>query len=121
MFSATRQDRDEHEVLVDHADPAVDRVRRAVDRDGLAVHQDLALVRIGETVEDVHQGRLAGPVLAEQGVDLARAHLEVDVVVGDHARIALRHAAHLERGDVSRRDGAVGHRTPVMRLLTSSG
>ena len=48
--------------------------------------QDLALVRAGEPVEDVHQGRLAGPVLAEERVDLAGPDLEVDVVVGDHAR-----------------------------------
>ena len=100
-----RQDRDEHEVLVHHADAAIDRVGWALDRDGLAVQQDLTLVRLGEAVEDVHQGRLAGPVLAEQRVDLARTYLQVDVVVGEHARIALRDAAHLERGDVGRRVG----------------
>ena len=44
----------------------------AVDVDWLAVEQDLALVRHGEPVEDVHQRRLARAVLAEQGVDLAR-------------------------------------------------
>ena len=65
---------------------------------GVPVEQDLALVRHGQAVEDVHQCRLAGAVLAEQGVDLARSDVEVDVVVGDHARIALRDAVHLERG-----------------------
>ena len=49
---------------------------RIVDR--LAVEQDLALVRHREPVEDVHQGRLAGAVLAEQRVDLAGAEVEVD-------------------------------------------
>ena len=83
-----------------------------VDRDGLAVEQDLALVRLGEPVEDVHQGRLAGPVLAEQRVDLARRDVQVDVVVGDHARIALRDATHLERGDVNGLGRGFGHRTP---------
>ena len=38
----------------------------------LAVDQDLALVGLVEPVEDVHQGGLAGAVLAEQRVDLAR-------------------------------------------------
>ena len=66
-------------------------------RTGLAVDQDLALVRPGQAVEDVHQGRLAGAVLAEQGVDLARADVEVDVVVRDDARVALGDPAHLER------------------------
>ena len=42
--------------------------------DLLAVEQDLALVRLQQPVQDVHQGRLAGAVLAEQGVHLARGH-----------------------------------------------
>ena len=57
--------------------------------DRLAVEQDLALVGHGQPVEDVHQGRLAGAVLAEQGVDLAGTQVEIDRVVGEHARIAL--------------------------------
>ena len=68
------------------------------DRDGLAVEQDLTLVGRRQPVEDVHQGRLAGAVLAEQRVDLARPDVEVDPVVGDDARIALGDPAHLERG-----------------------
>ena len=64
---------------------------------GVAVEQDLALVGRGQPVEDVHERRLAGAVLAEQGVDLAGTDLEVDAVVGDDARVALRDAAHLER------------------------
>jgi len=66
---------DEHEVLMDHADPARDGVGRPGDVDLLAVEQDLALVGLRQPVEDVHQGGLAGPVLAQQGVDLSRAHL----------------------------------------------
>ena len=92
------QDRDEHEVLVDHADPAGDGVGGPVMSTALAVEQDLALVGHGQPVEDVHQGRLAGAVLAEQGVDLARAEVEVDRVVGEDARVALGDAAHLEHG-----------------------
>ena len=92
-----RQDGNEHEVLVDHADPAIDRIRRAGDRDGRAVEQDLALIRGRQPVKDVHEGALAGTVLAEQGVNLAGPDVEVDPVVGEDARIALRDAAHLER------------------------
>ena len=55
---------------------------------GRAVDADLALVRPVQAGEDVHQRALAGAVLAEQGVDLAGAQLEVDVVVGDDAREA---------------------------------
>ena len=56
----------------------------------LAVEQDLALVRLGQPEQDVHQRGLARAVLAEQRVDLARLHGEVDVVVGHEAAVALR-------------------------------
>jgi hypothetical protein len=60
-------------VLVDHPDAALDRVVRRRDPHGLAVQEDLALVRVVEPVEDVHQRRLASSVLAEQRVHLAAA------------------------------------------------
>src|SRR6266478_9013920 len=50
-----------------------------------------------QAVQDVHQRRLAGAVLADEGVDLARAHRQVDVVVGDHARPRLRDPTHVDR------------------------
>ena len=62
----------EHEVLVHHPDAGRDGVLRRVELGLLAVEQDLALVRLQQPVQDVHQGRLAGAVLAEQGVHLAR-------------------------------------------------
>ena len=50
---------------------------------------DLALVGLVEPVEDVHQRRLAGAVLAEERVHLAAAKVEADVVVGDDPGNAL--------------------------------
>ena len=44
-------------------------------------------------VEDLHQRRLAGAVLADDGVDRAGRDREVDAVVGDHAGEALDDAA----------------------------
>ena len=76
--------------------PEVDRGSRRVDRHFLAVQEDLALVRVVEPVEDAHERRLAGAVLAEQGMDLTTDELEVDVVVGERTREALRDSAHLE-------------------------
>ena len=76
---------------------------------------DLAGVGPVEPVEDVHQRALAGAVLAEQGVDLAGAQVEVDAVVGDDAGEALDDAAHLD-GERGRRCGRRrGVRTAVMR------
>ena len=71
---------------------------------GLPVEQDLALVGLVEPVEDVHQRRLAGAVLAEERVHLALAQVEVDVVVREDAGEALRDAAELEDGR-----GRIGH------------
>ena len=68
------------------------------DVDDLAIEQDLALIGPGQAVEDVHERGLAGAVLAQQGVDLARLDVEVDAVVGHDARVALGDAAHLQRG-----------------------
>src|SRR5262249_4764046 len=71
-------------------------VLRRRDRHGLAVHQDLARVGRVEAVEDAHQRRLPGAVLAEQRMHLAAAQVEVDVVVGEHPRELLRDPAELE-------------------------
>ncbi len=91
-----RHHRDQHEVLVHHADLRVDGVRRRAEVHGLAVEHDLARVGPVQPVQAVHQGRLAGPVLAQQGVDLAGAHVEVDRVVRDDAREGLGDAPELE-------------------------
>ena len=102
-----RHHRDQHEVLVHHADAGFDRVLRGAEDDGLALQQDLPLVGLVEAVEDVHERRLAGAVLAEEGVHLALAHVEADVVVGDDAREPLRDPTHLE-------DWLVGHAAPIL-------
>jgi hypothetical protein len=80
-------------VLVHHPDARADRVARAADVHRPAIDQDLALVGLQQAVQDVHEGRLAGAVLAEQSVDLARLDGQVDVIVGDQITEALRDAA----------------------------
>src|SRR5256885_6866051 len=52
---------------------------------------------MNEPVKDVHQGGLAGAVLADQRVDLTVLDAEVDVVVGEHARKLPGDAAHVDR------------------------
>ena len=52
-----------------------------MELDEAAGDLDLALVGVVEAGEDVHQGRLAGAVLAEERVDLARRDLERHAVV----------------------------------------
>ena len=83
------------EVLGDHADAGRDGVARGVDGDGPAVDVDGAAVGAGEPVEDAHQRRLAGAVLAQQGMDLAPLQSEVHGVVGDEVAEALADATQL--------------------------
>src|SRR5690606_16939970 len=68
--------------------------------DPFAADDDLARVGDVEAGEDAHQGRLAGPVLAEEGVDLTAADLDVDVVE--------RERRAEPPGDARHRDGRRG-------------
>jgi hypothetical protein len=51
-----------------------------------------------DAVDELHQGALAGAVLAQQGVHLPRPHLEVDRVVRHHLAEAAGDVAHREQG-----------------------
>ena len=85
---------DQHEVLVHHPDPRVDRVAGAAHGHGAAVDLDLAGVRRLQAVEDLHERALAGAVLADEGVHLAPRELEVDVVVREDQGEALDDVDH---------------------------
>jgi hypothetical protein len=73
----------EHEVLEDHADAGVDRLGGRLQDDVLALDRDRALVGTLHPIEDLHQGRLAGAVLADQGVHRAGPDRHIDIVIGD--------------------------------------
>ena len=88
--------RNQHEVLVDHADPVIDRILRRMQTDRLPLDQNLALVGVVEAVEDVHESRFPGAVLPEEGVHLAATEIEVDAVVCDDPGKSLRDPAELE-------------------------
>ena len=91
-----REHRDELEVLVHHPDALGDGVGGAAEPHRLAPHEDLAGVGLVQPEHGVHQGALAGPVLAEEAEHLALVEGEVDVVVGDDAGERLGDAPHLE-------------------------
>ena len=59
---------------------------------------DLAGVGLQHAVDDLHQRRLAGAVLAQQRVDLARGHFQRDVVVRQHRAVALDDAGEPQQG-----------------------
>src|ERR1700693_1386439 len=67
-----------------------------MDPNRLAFDAGLALVRVVETVKDVHQRRLAGPVLTEESVYLTPAQVEIDAVIRCNPGESLRDPAELE-------------------------
>ena len=102
-----RERGDEHEVLVHHPHAGRDRLRGAPPGGVAAVHLHGAGVGGVHPREDAHQRRLPGAVLADERVDLPRAHLERGVAVGAHRAERL--------GDAVKADGewcAVSHPTP---------
>ena len=80
-----RESIDEPEVLVHHADAVGEAVARAAQPDRCAVAFDMALIGPVQAAQHRRQGALAGSVLAEDRVDLAASHGEVDGVGGEHA------------------------------------
>jgi hypothetical protein len=76
------------------------------DLDGGSLDQHLAAVRLHHPGQDIHQGRLAGAVLADQRMHLARREIEEDVVESDGRTETLRYAPRGEEG---------GHQVPVRR------
>ena len=92
---------EERRLLVDHRDPGVASVGRAAQRDLDPVDEQLPAVRRVHAGEDLHERRLAGPVLADEGMSLARVEVDRDVVEGADRAESLRRV--LEREDGQRR------------------
>ncbi len=86
----------ERRLLVDHRDAARGRDPRVEALLGLAADQDLPGVSRDLAGQNPHQRRLAGPILAEQRVDLAGRDVEVDGPQGPHPSEGPRDAFELD-------------------------
>ena len=85
--------------LVDYPRMTRDARRAQADRPARQPHG--ALVGRDHARDDLHQRALAGPVLADQAVDLAPPEGEIDAGERRHAAIALADARELQqRGGV---------------------
>ena len=60
---------------------------------GLPSSRDLAFVRNDRAGDRLDQRRLAGAVVADHGQDLARIEIEIGIVEGGDAAVALDEAA----------------------------
>ena len=72
-------------------------VGHAADLGRPAVDADFALIGTVDAAQDIDEGGLSGAVLAEQGMDLPAAQLEVHAVQRDDAAEALADAAEREQ------------------------
>jgi len=68
-------------MLMDHADAGADRRLAVGNGDRRAVDADFAHVGGVEAIEDRHQRRFAGAVLADDAVDRTATHRKVNVPV----------------------------------------
>ena len=84
------------ELLVDERDPQRRRAGDAAHDDRRAVDQHLAGVGLLDPADDLHQGGLAGAVLAEQRHDFSRVHVEAYATERLHAGKPLVDRAELE-------------------------
>ncbi len=109
---------DEVELLVDRADPGVLGLARRPDVYLPALEEDHPPVGPVDPGQDLDQGGLAGPVLSDEHVDLARAQVEVHIPKRHDPREGLRDAPHLqERGrpPSGHRRASVPHRLHPVR------
>ncbi len=79
-----RQTVDDVELLIHRRDPEIDRGLRIADRDRFAVPDQFSLVGWVDAREDLDERRLAGAVLAEQAMHLARPYLEIHALQCPH-------------------------------------
>ena len=61
----------------------------------LPVDENLTTIRVNQSIEDIHQGSFAGSVFANQSVNLAFTHFEIDMVVGNDTGPGFGNVAHL--------------------------
>jgi hypothetical protein len=78
------------------ADAGRDRLARRAEGNRPALQQHFARIRLMHAGQDLDQCRFAGPVLAEQRVNLAAPDEEIDAVERLHADKGLGDAAHFD-------------------------
>ena len=93
---------DQVELLVDRGDPQSHRALRVSELHPFAAPGDDALVGLVGAGEHLDQGRLAGTVLPEQSVHLARTYVEIDTVEGANTGELLDDVGHRQQARLTR-------------------
>jgi hypothetical protein len=95
--------RDQHEMLVHHANAQFDRIAGIGQSHGLPVNADGTPVRSQKTIQDVDESGFAGAIFTNQRVNFPRSHGEVNVIIGQHKGKFFGNLTHV--------DGIVRHGT----------
>ena len=106
--------------LVNEGDAVALGIFRRMEPDLAAVEEDVAGIGVVDAAEDVHQGRLAGAVDADEADNLAGANLERNVVERLDARELLGDSRHAETGRSGAHRGALERRTSSPMMTTST-
>ena len=116
-MSATVSSGDEVEFLMDDGDAGRFGLAHVGKRSEVAIDANLTVVARIDAGEDLHQRRLAGAVLAHQGVNFAAPQFEPDIRQGRDAAEAFADIARLkQRNGIARRCALmdVNHGLPSM-------
>src|SRR5260370_17408130 len=89
------QGRNQHKVLVYHTNMQPDSIAWPRDVRNLPVDENLTTIRVNQSIEDIHQGRFAGSVFANQCMNLTLTHLEIDLIVANEPRPCFGNLSHL--------------------------
>ncbi|KAF5058358.1 hypothetical protein DSECCO2_347440 [anaerobic digester metagenome] len=81
-----REDIDQHEMLMDHADAQLDRLGRIGDLLLLAIDKNLAFFLLIESVQDIHQRRLSSAIFSQKNMDLSFVQIKIHFVIGYDTR-----------------------------------
>jgi len=112
---------EEVQLLVHEGDAAGDRLAHGEGPALLPVEADPPGAGLHHPAEDLHEGALAGAVLADQPDDLAASEGEADRIQGGDARIDLGDVLELEEGLVHRSDAGRRHPRKMAPALRDAG
>ena len=115
---------DQRGVLVRHGEAELPGLRRGIPAKGFAPDPDGAQIGVDEPAGDPEEGRLARPVLAHDGVNLARTAIEADIRQRSNRPELSRDAAQLEDQVAAGRPSfgiALSHQFANIACRTGSG
>jgi hypothetical protein len=92
-----RKSTHQHKFLMHHADTKRDGILWTTDLDRLLIDQDRAGIHGMKPVQNLHQGALAGAVLAQQSMNFSRFDGQVDITIGHDPGKTLDDFSHCEQ------------------------